>query len=121
MITETKTRQADPDITIFEIAGRLNLGNSLMAVENTIRRLIEDGTRKLVIDLASLTAIDSSGIGLLVTTAGQMEQHGGKLRVAGARDGVAKALELVHLNRIVPLDYSVESACQELAADAAGA
>src|SRR5579871_5849001 len=62
MITETKTRQADPDITIFEIAGRLNLGNSLMAVENTIRRLIEDGTRKLVIDLASLTAIDSSGI-----------------------------------------------------------
>ena len=121
MITETKTRQIAPDITIFEIAGRLSLGNSLMTAENAIHRLIEDGARKLVVDLTGLTAIDSSGIGLLVTTAGQIEQHGGRLRVAGARDTVAKALELVHFNRIAPLDSSLESACKEFAADAASA
>src|SRR5690348_3662657 len=121
MITETKTRQVAPDITVFEISGRLNLGNSLITVENSIRRLIEEGTRKLVVDLAGLSAIDSSGIGLLVTSAGQMEQRGGRMRVAAAQGAVAKSLELVHLNRIAPLDADVESACRQLAADAAGA
>src|SRR5690242_5105973 len=117
MITETKTRQVQPDITVFEISGRLNLGNSLMTVENSIKRVMDEGARKLVIDLAGLIAIDSSGIGLLVTSASQMEQRGGQFRVAGAQGTVAKALELVHLHRIAPVDSDVESACRHLTAD----
>ena len=57
--TETKTQQIEPDVTAFAIAGRLNLGNSLMTVENAIRRLMHGGVRKLVIDLTELKAIDS--------------------------------------------------------------
>jgi anti-anti-sigma factor len=121
MITETKTRRVEPDITVFEISGRLNLGNSLIMVENSIKHLVEAGARKLVIDLAGLSAIDSSGIGLLMTSAGQMEQHGGRLRVVGAQGTVAKSLELVHLNRIAPLDPDVDTACRHLAADSANA
>ena len=121
MITETKTRRVDPGITIFEISGRLNLGNSLMSVENSIRRTIDEGARKLVFDLTGLSAIDSSGIGLLVTSASHMEQCGGYVRVAGANGAVGKALELVHLDRIAPLDADVESACRQLAADGASA
>jgi len=29
----------EPDITVFEITGRLNLGNLLMTVENSMKRL----------------------------------------------------------------------------------
>ncbi len=121
MITETKTRQVEPGIIIFEISGRLSLGNSLLSVENSIKRLIDEGARKLVFDLTGLNAIDSSGIGLLVTSAGHMEQCGGSVRVACAHGTVGKALELVHLNRIAPLDADVESACRLLAADSASA
>jgi len=121
MITETKARQVEPDITVFAISGRLNLGNSLISVEDSIRRLMEDGTRKLVIDLGGLTFIDSSGIGMLVTCCGQIEQYGGRMRVAGAQGGVLRALELVHLSRLAPLDADVESSCRHLAAESAGA
>lgn len=121
MITETKTRRVEPGITVFEISGRLNLGNSLMSVENSIKRMIEEGTRKLVIDLTGLSAIDSSGIGLLVTSASHMEQCGGQVRVAGAAGSVGRALELVHLERIAPIDTDVESACRHLNADGASA
>ena len=117
MIKETKTRRVDPDITVLEIFGRLNLGNSLMAVESSIQGLIEQGVRKLVIDLAGLNSIDSSGIGMLMMSNGKMEQNGGKLRIAGAHGPVAKALVLAHVDRIAPLDADVESGCRQLGAD----
>jgi anti-sigma B factor antagonist len=119
MITETKTRLVEPDITVYEIAGRLNLGNSLQSVENSIRRLVDDGVRKLVIDLAGLNFIDSSGMGMLVMCSGYIEQKGGRLRIAGARGGVAKGLEISHIDRIAPLDADVEAACRHLAAGGA--
>ena len=45
MITETRTHMIGPDITVFEISGRLNLGNLLMSVENAVRwiRNLEPG------------------------------------------------------------------------------
>jgi len=111
LITETKTHRVEPDITIFEISGRLNLGNLLQSAENAIQSLINSGSRKLVIDLSGITAIDSSGIGMLLSCAGQMDQLGGQLRVAGAHHTVAKVLQTVRMDRIVPLDADVALSC----------
>jgi anti-sigma B factor antagonist len=121
MTTETRTLHVAPDITVLEISGRLNIGNSLISIEAFISRIIDQGVRKLVVDLTNLTYIDSSGIGMLVTSSGRLEQSGGRMRVAGARGSVARALELVHLDRIAPLDEDVESACRRLTADSATA
>jgi anti-sigma B factor antagonist len=115
VITESKTRQVAPDITVIEISGRLGLGNALLAIENSINRLIQDGTRKLALDLTGLQSIDSSGIGVLVSSSGQMERSGGRLRIAGAQGAVAKSFELVHMGRIAALDPDVESSCRHLA------
>ena len=119
MITESKTRRLEPDITIVEISGRLSLGNALMALETSIQKLIQNGERKLAVDVSALSFIDSSGIGMLVSCSGQMEQSGGQMRIAGAQGPVAKAFDLVHLSRIAPLDPDVESACRHLSAAAA--
>jgi anti-sigma B factor antagonist len=110
MITEAKTRKLDGGVTVVEISGRLNLGNSLISIENAIKRLIEQGARKLVVDLSDVNYIDSSGIGMLVACAGQMEQSSGRMRIAGAGGAVAKAFEIVHMERITPLDENVEAA-----------
>jgi anti-sigma B factor antagonist len=101
----------EPDITVFEISGRLNLGNLLQSAESAIRGLIDGGARKLVIDLTGLHAIDSSGIGTLVSCAGQMDQLGGQVRLAGAQGSVGKIFETVHMHRIIPLYADLASAC----------
>lgn len=111
LITETKTHSVEPDITVFEIAGRLNLGNLMQSVESAIRGLIDSGVRKLVIDLTGLTAIDSSGIGMLVSCGGRMDHAGGQVRVTGAQGPVAKVFEMVHMSRIVPIDADLATAC----------
>lgn len=109
----------EPDITVFEISGRLNLGNLLQSAESAIRGLIDGGARKLVIDLTGLNAIDSSGIGTLVSCAGHMGQLGGRMRLAGAQGSVAKVFEMVHMDRIIPLDADLGVACGSFGTDAA--
>lgn len=121
MLTETKTRHIEPDITVVEITGRLNLGNLLLSIESSVKRLIDEGHHKLVIDVSTLNSIDSSGIGMLVTCNAHMEHKQGRLRIAGAQGAVAKVFAMVHMDRIVPLDADVDSACRSLSAPAAGA
>ena len=119
MITDTKTRQVEPDITVFEIAGRLNLGNTLISVESAIKKLIADGSRRMVLDVSGLEFIDSAGIGTLLSCAGQMEKDGGRMRIAGAKGRVKHAFEIVHIDRVAPIDGDVDTACQTLKATAA--
>jgi anti-sigma B factor antagonist len=114
VITETRTHTIAPDITVYEISGRLNLSNTLLTVENAIRGLIDGGAKKMVINLANLNSIDSAGIGMLVSCSGHMEHLGGKFRVAGAQGAVAKVFAMVHMDRIMPLDADLATAASAL-------
>lgn len=114
-MVETKTLQIG-DVTVVEMSGRLSLGNSLTYAENAINRLIDGGTRKLVIDLTQLNHIDSSGLGMLIFCGGRMEQSGGQMRVAGANETVTRVFEIAHANRVLQLDTDLESACRNLSA-----
>ena len=114
MITEIKTRRIEPDVTVVEITGRLALGNTLLSLENSTKRQIDDGARRMVIDLTSVNSLDSAGIGMLVSCFAHMEQKGGHLRVAGAQGTVAKALRTAHVERIVPMDPDMETALKSL-------
>ena len=118
LITETKSHKLEPDITVFEISGRLNLGNLLLSVENSIRGLVDGGARKLVIDVTGLNSIDSSGIGMLVSVNGHMMSQGGQMRIAGSHDAVAKVFGMVHMDKIIPIDADLATACANLSSAA---
>jgi anti-sigma B factor antagonist len=115
-MVETTTQQIG-DVTVLEMAGRLHLGNSLSYAENSINRLIDGGARKLVIDLARLDYIDSSGLGMLIYCSGRMEHNGGRMRVAGAGGAVSRVFEIAHADRVLHFDADLELACRNLSAE----
>jgi len=117
-LVETKTQQIG-EVTVVEMSGRLHFGNTLMYAENAIHRLIDGGTRKLVIDLTRLDHLDSSGLGMLIGCSGRMEKSGGRMRVAGAGPLVSQVFEIAHAERILQLDADLESACHNLSAESA--
>ncbi|MGA2215994.1 MAG: STAS domain-containing protein [Bryobacteraceae bacterium] len=117
-MAENKTHQIG-DVTVVELSGRLHLGNSLTYAENAISRLIEGGTRKLVIDLTQLDYMDSSGLGMLIFSGGRMQESGGRLRVAGAKGTVARVFQIAHADQVLQFDVDLETACRNLAAEAA--
>jgi anti-sigma B factor antagonist len=115
---ETRIQQVD-DITVVEMSGRLDLGDTLTEAENSINRLIDSGVRKMVIDVSDLDHIDSSGLGMLIFCSGRMEQSAGRMRVAGAGGPVLRILEVAHADRVLHLDPDLASSCRNLSADAA--
>jgi anti-sigma B factor antagonist len=117
-MVETKTQQIG-DVTVVEMSGRLHLGNSLSYTENAINRMIDGGTRRLVIDLTALDYIDSSGLGMLIFCFGRMEQSGGRMRVTGASGSVARVFEIAHADRILQFDSDLATACRNLSAESA--
>ena len=113
MITESTARKLG-EIDIVDISGRLSLGNALLSIEKSILNMIEQGSRRMVVNLPALIAIDSAGVGMLLGCGGQMELHQGRLRIAGAQGGVARTFDIVHMERVVPLDADLETACRVL-------
>jgi anti-sigma B factor antagonist len=121
MVTQFQTRQLEPGITVVDVSGQLHAGNTLLSVESTLKKLIESGVRKLVLDFSELKLIDSSGIGVLVVCSAQIRQQGGMMRIACPPGAVAHVLELVNISQVVPIDSDVESACKNFPATAAQA
>jgi anti-sigma B factor antagonist len=117
-MVETKIQQIG-DVTVVELSGRLHLGNSLSYAENAINRMIDGGTRKMVIDLTALEYMDSSGLGMLIFCGGHMEQSGGQLRIAGASGAVSRIFGTANANRVLKFDADLASACRQLSPEGA--
>ena len=112
MILESNRRQVEPDITVYELSGRMSLGSASQALEWKLAALPGEGVRKLVVDLTNLASIDSAGVGILVMIAGKFADVGGKMKIAGARGGVANVFTIVHMDKIVDLQPDADTACK---------
>jgi len=96
-------RQWEPNVTVASLTGQLNLGNRLMEFEHNIKQCIQDGSRKLVLDLSGLTYIDSAGLGMVATCAGLMFRAGGKLGVVSPGGKITQMFEITRLDRVIDL------------------
>lgn len=115
MVVNYNIRHQEPGLTIMDFTGQLTLGNALQGVEHAIKGLIEQGSRKLVLDLTELHFLDSAGVGLLAVSAGAMEKVGGRILIAGAHGRVEEVLVLTHLHRIIGMYPDLAAACEALA------
>jgi anti-sigma B factor antagonist len=76
--------------------------------------LIEQGHRRLVVDLNDVTFIDSSGLGALVSALKTLKRsdNGGDVRLARVQAPVVSLLEIIRLNRVFTTYPTVEQAVQ---------
>ncbi len=56
------------DVTILDMDGKITIGEGSVALRTAIRRLLEEGKKKILLNLAKVGYIDSSGIGELVSS-----------------------------------------------------
>ena len=116
------SRQVEPDVLVVDFTGRVSTPAILVAdVERFIKKQIEGGSRKLVLDFSKVDFLDSSGVGVLVVCSSVMEKAGGKMCIAGATGYVKEALQMVHLDRVIPLHSDLAAACKSLEPDAPAA
>ena len=75
-----RERQAG-DVTILDLEGKITIGEGSVSLRSAIRRLIEEGKKKILLNLAGVGYVDSSGIGELVSSYTTINREGGQLKL----------------------------------------
>jgi anti-sigma B factor antagonist len=95
-------------VTVVEIGGRITLGEGSALLRKTIREVLDDGRTKIVLNLADVNYIDSSGIGELVTAFTTVKNRGGNLKLLHLTKKVHDLLQLTKLFTVFDV-YSDEN------------
>jgi len=106
---EIQTRNLPDDVVVLEVTGRITLGRDCKQLEWSTETLVREQKKKVVFDLSGVTHIDSTGIGIIVMSASQLKQAGGKLRVC-ANGHVEKILKLTSIDKVVELHPTIAAA-----------
>lgn len=112
MSLQISIRESD-DVTILDLRGRSTIdGGESELLESHLQKLIASGARKLLLNLADLTQVDSSGLGVIVGTCASLRRQGGDLRVLRPTGLVLEVFRVLRLLEAIP---SFEDEAQALA------
>jgi anti-sigma B factor antagonist len=93
----TITTREVSHVTIVDIHGRITLGDETGNLRDTVRSLISTGKKKIVLNLAQVDYIDSSGVGELVSSFTAVRNSGGELKLLSLTKKVQDILNVTKL------------------------
>ena len=84
-------------VTILELEGKITIGKGDVALREAVQQVLAEGSTKLLIHLAKVTTIDSSGVGELVSAFTTVTNRGGKLKLVNLPPKVNYILQITQL------------------------
>ena len=91
-----RERQAG-DVTVLDLEGKITIGEGSVSLRTAIRRLIEEGKKKILLNLAGVGYVDSSGIGELVSSYTTINREGGQLKLLKLTQKIKDLLTITKL------------------------
>jgi len=84
-------------VKLIKLRGRLNLGDAVDRLRETLDDLMGSGDTRILLDLSEVPWIDSSGIGLLVKILTTAKQRGGSMKLLNPSTFTVKTLKMIAL------------------------
>lgn len=84
-------------VTILDIEGRIVLGDEIHDLREAVRELIKQDKKKIILNLANVDYIDSSGVGELVGCFTTLRNAGGELKLLNLTQKVHDVLHVTKL------------------------
>ena len=89
-------RQAG-DVTVLDMSGKITIGEGSVSLRAAIRRLLEEGKKRILLNLAGVSYVDSSGIGELVSSYTAINKEGGQLKLLNLTQKIQDLLTITKL------------------------
>lgn len=96
MSVKLTTRQVG-DVTVIDAVGRITLGDGASIFRDTVRDLASSGHKKMLLNLAEVSYIDSSGIGEMVSGYTTVSNQGGVVKLLNLTKRVKDLLQITKL------------------------
>ena len=94
---------------VLPLEGEIDLHVS-PTVAASLRMMIEKRPKKLIVDLARVTYVDSSGLAVLIEGMQNVAKYGGTFAVAGLQETVRLIFEIARLDQVFQIFPTVEAA-----------
>lgn len=113
-------------VAILDLSGRLSLGEEVafgpgsgVVLGDTIRELTKKGERKILLNLAGVTYVDSSGVGQLTGAFTTARKHGADLKLLNPTSQVQNLLRITKLDTFFDIKHDENTAVKSFAREAA--
>ena len=111
---KSKSRESN-GVTILDLSGRMTLGEDTMLLRETIRDLISQEHKMILLNLGDVPYIDSSGIGELVSAFTSVKKEGGQLKLLNLTKKVRDVLQITKLYTVFEVHLNEEGAIHSFA------
>lgn len=93
---DIKERVVD-GVSILDLSGKIVLGEGDGQIRERIKDLLSDGQRKILLNLAEITYIDSAGLGALISSYTTTRREGGQLKLVNLTKRIQDLLAITKL------------------------
>ena len=93
---DVKERQAG-DVTILDLSGDVRIGEGAISLRDSIRNLADQGKKNVLLNLAGVKYMDSTGVGELIANYTTIKRQGGHLKLLNLTDRIQNLLVITKL------------------------
>jgi anti-sigma B factor antagonist len=93
------TRQVN-EVTVIDVSGRITLGEGSSLLRDELRSLIGSNRRMILLNMADVSYVDSSGIGQLVAALTTVNSLGGQLKLLNL---TKRLKELLQMTKVISI------------------
>ncbi|HEU4388136.1 MAG TPA: STAS domain-containing protein [Blastocatellia bacterium] len=84
-------------VSVLDLSGKIVLGEGDLQVKERIKALLGDGQRRILLNLADVSYIDSAGLGSLISSYATVKREGGHLKLISLTKRVQDLLAITKL------------------------
>lgn len=95
---------------VIELKGNVMGGPEAQEFSDTLHKLIDDGKKNVIVDLAETKFMNSSGLGMLISGYTTMKNGDGSMKLANATEKIESLLVITKLITVFEHYTSVEDA-----------
>jgi anti-sigma B factor antagonist len=90
-------QRAVGDVVVLDLKGKITLGEGDELLKDKVNSLVNQGHRKIVLNLAEVPYIDSAGLGEIVRTYTTVSRQGGSLKLLNLTKRITDLLSITKL------------------------
>ena len=106
------------DVLILDVKGRITLGEGDELLKDKVNSLLNQGQKKIILNLAEVPYIDSAGLGEIVRTYTTVSRQGGNLKLLSLTKRITDLLSITKLLTVFETFDSENEAVQSFSASA---
>lgn len=88
------------NVTVLDLKGRVRIGGGTVSLHKSIRCLVAEGKTEILLNLAGVTHIDSSGLGELISSHVTVNNKGGQIKLIHLTESLRELMTITKLQTV---------------------